>query len=91
MAALLDHPLIDYNEQRDLLISLARDAVSYYRTFAKDDSNLALIIETNRAQIAREIYTQMLDHKKMHNDGYRDSGLRYPNPYLESYNFSKNF
>ncbi len=91
VASLLDHPLVDYDEQRDLLVSLARDAVSYYRTFAKDDNNLALIIESNRVQIAREIYSQMLEFKKMHNDGYRDSGLRSPNPYLETYNFSKSF
>lgn len=91
IATLLDEPLVNYEEQKELLIALAWEAINYYRTFAKDESNLTLIIETNRVQIAREIYAQMLEHKKMHNDGYRDSGLRSPNPYLEPFNFSKSF
>jgi type III restriction enzyme len=89
IATLVSEPLVSYEEQSDLLIALASEATAYYRTFAKDDNNLALIVETNRTQIAKEIYKQMTDHKKILDDGYRDSGLRSPHPYLESHNSSK--
>ena len=63
IAALLDYPLVDYDEQKILLVKLANQAVAHYRTKALDDANLKLIVETNARTIAKEIYDQILQHK----------------------------
>lgn len=89
IAWLLDFPLIDYEEQKELLLNLAKDTVNYYRSFAKDEDNLKRIIETNIRQISKEIYNQIDSNKTIENDSYLDSWLRSPNPYLLPHNFSR--
>lgn len=88
IAGLLDFPLIDYDEQRDILLSLAHEAVSFYRGFTKNEDHLREIIENNFHQIAGDIYAQINEHKVIEWDGFIDSGLRSPLPYLLPYNIS---
>jgi len=70
---------------------LADQAVVYYRKKAIDEDNLALIIESNARTIAEDINKQILHHKKIHSEGYIDSGIGEPKPYLEHYNISLSF
>jgi len=89
IAALWDHPLVDYeSDQKDLLIKLAQQAVMYYRSFVRDENSLKMMVENNFRQIAKEIYDQILEHKEFKSDGYLESGIREPKPYLEKYNTS---
>lgn len=85
---LLDFPLIDYEEQKSILMNLARSAANHYRWFAKNEDHLKEIIENNFHQIAEDIYSQINDHKIIEWDGFIDSGLRAPLPYLLPYNIS---
>ncbi len=86
-----DHPLIDYDEQKELLIKLSKQATTYYRSFTADVNTLKMMVENNTRQIANEIYAQILDHKHFKSEGYLESGIREPKPYLEQYNISRSF
>ena len=89
MAALTDYPLVDYeSEQKELLLKLANQAVTYYKSFVSDDRTVKMMVENNFRQIAKEIYDQILEHKKYVSPGYLESGIREPKPYLEQYNIS---
>lgn len=91
IAALTDHPLIDYDDagQKSLLIKLADQAVAHYRSFVSDDNAVKMIVENNTRQIAREVYDQILQHKKFAAESYLESGIREPKPYLDQYNLSR--
>src|SRR3989339_1987275 len=93
IAALLDFPLVDYDDpaQKPLLLKLAEQAVAHYSKKAIDDDNLALIIESNARSIAEDIYKQILNHKELRSEGYLESNIREPKPYLENYNISLSF
>ena len=91
ISALLDHPLVDYDEQRDLLLKLSGQAVAHYKSFVHDTSALKMMVENNFRQIAKEIYDQMLVHKEFKSESYLESTIRQPKPYLEQYNISRTF
>ncbi|MDO8566107.1 MAG: DEAD/DEAH box helicase family protein [Candidatus Moranbacteria bacterium] len=90
IASLLDFPLVDYDDpsQKPLLLRLAEQAVIHYREKAIDEDNLALIVESNARTIAEDIYQQILTHKELKSEGYLESDVREPKPYLEQYNIS---
>ncbi|OGX38316.1 MAG: hypothetical protein A3D87_01925 [Omnitrophica WOR_2 bacterium RIFCSPHIGHO2_02_FULL_50_17] len=89
IAALTDYPLVDYeSEQKELLLKLAGQAVAHYKSFVSDERAVKMMVENNFRQIAVEIYDQILEHKKYVSDGYLESGIREPEPYLEQYNIS---
>lgn len=90
IAALISHPIIDYDDenQKPILLKLADQAVSHFKKKAIDEDNLALIIETNARTIAEDIYEQILSHKELREEGYLESGVRGPKPFLEQYNIS---
>jgi len=90
IAALLDFPLVDYDDkmQRPLLLKLAKQAVTHYKKKAVDNDNLLLIIESNARSIANDIYKQIVSHKELKSEGYLDSGVTEPRPWLEQYNIS---
>lgn len=88
ISALVEQPLLDYEEQKALLLKLSNQAVNYYKTFVRDGNALKMMIENNFRQIAKEIYDQILEHKEFKSDGYLESGIREPKPYLEQYNLS---
>ena len=90
IAALLDYPLVDYDDhsQKPLLLKLADQTTAHYRKRAIDEDNLALIIESNARSIADDIYKQILLHKELTSEGYLESDVRESKPYLEQYNIS---
>lgn len=89
ISALVEESLIDYEEQKVLLLKLSGQAVAYYKSFVSDDNALKMMIENNYRQIASEIYQQILEHKEFVSDGYLESGIREPKPYHEEYRFSE--
>lgn len=91
ISALLDHPLVDYDEQKELLLKLSNQAVVYYKSFVSDTSALKMMVENNFRQIAKEIYDQILTHKEFKSESYLESSIREPKPYLEQYNISRSF
>lgn len=91
IAALWDYELIDYDsEQRDLLLKFSSQAVEFYRSFVNDDNTVKMMVENNFRQIAKEIYTQILEHKEFICDGYLESSIGEPKPYHEQFNISFN-
>ena len=89
IAGLIDYPLVDYDEQKELLLKLAAQAVTYYKSFVADANSLKMMVENNFRQIAKEIYDQILIHKELKSDGYSESSIREAKAYLEQYNISK--
>ncbi len=91
IAALVDFPLVDYEDpnQTPLLLKLANQATEYYRTFVSDDNSLKMMIENNFRQIAKEIYDQIVAHNKYLSEGFLESTIGEPRPYLDPYNISK--
>ena len=90
IAALLDFPLVDYDDvsQRPLLLKLSEQAVKHYSKKAIDSNNLSLIVESNARTIAEDIYKQIVSHKELKSDSYLESVVGEPKPYLEQYNIS---
>jgi len=91
ISALLDFPLVDYDEQRELLLKLSNQAVAHYKSFVSDTGALKMMVENNFRQIAKEIYDQILTHKEFKSESYLESSIREPKPYLEQYNISRSF
>ncbi len=92
IAALTDYPLVDYeSEQKGLLLKLAGQAAAYYKSFVSDEKTVKLMVENNFRQMAKEIYGQILEHKRYVSESYLESGIREPKPYLEQYNISLSF
>lgn len=90
IAALTDYPLVDYeSEQKELLLKLARQAAAHYKSFVSDEKALKMMVENNFRQIAKEIYDQILEHKKYVSDGYLESEIREPKSTLEGYRFQE--
>jgi type III restriction enzyme len=91
ISGLIDFPLVDYEDanQKPLLLKLAEQAVTHYRSFVSDANSLKMMIENNYHQIAQEIYTQILDHKQLVGESYLESVIAEPKPYLEQYNISR--
>lgn len=88
ISALIEQPLLDYEEQKTLLLKLSGQAVTHYKSFVRDENALKMMIVNNFRQIAKEIYDQILEHKEFISDGYLESKIREPKPCLEQYNFS---
>jgi len=91
ISGLIEQPLLDYEEQKELLLKLSKQAVEFYKSFAKDDNTVKMMVENNFRQIAKEIYAQILEHKEFVSDGYLESGIREPKPYHEQFNISHGF
>lgn len=89
IAALSDHPLIDYEEQRELLLKLSSQAVKHYKTFVSDENAIKMMIENNFRQIAKEVYDQILEHKEYVSEGYLEPSIGKPKPSLEQINIYK--
>ncbi|MBI5023453.1 MAG: DEAD/DEAH box helicase family protein [Candidatus Omnitrophica bacterium] len=90
IAALAGYPLVDYESgQKELLLKLAKQAVTYYRSFVGDDKTVKMMVENNFRQIAREIYDQILERRKYVSDGYLESEVREPKSTLEGYRFQE--
>lgn len=88
ISALVEHPLVDYDsDQKNLLLKLSKQAVAHYKTYAGDDKTVKMVVENNFRQIAKEIYDQILEHKKI-SDTYQESSIKEPKPFLEQYNIS---
>lgn len=91
ISGLLDYPLVDYDEQKVLLLKLSNQAVAHYQSFVSDTNALKMMVENNFRQIAKEIYDQILVHKEFKLESYLESSIREPKPYLEQYNISRSF
>jgi type III restriction enzyme len=91
LAALVEEPLIDYDDvnQTSLLLKLTKQAVDHYRSFVSDNNALKMMVENNFRLIAKEIYDQILVHKEFKSESYLESGIREARPYLEQYNISR--
>lgn len=89
ISALVEQPLIDYDEQKKLLLKLSNQAVLHYKKFVSDENSLKMVVENNFRQIAKEIYNQMLEHKEFISEDYLESDIGEPKPYLEQYNISR--
>jgi superfamily II DNA or RNA helicase len=91
LAALVEEPLIDYDDvsQTSLLLKLTKQAVDHYRSFVSDNNALKMMVENNFRLIAKEIYDQILTHKDFKSESYLESGIREARPYLEQYNISR--
>lgn len=88
ISGLADFPLVDYEDenQKGLLLKLAKQAVDHYRTFVKDDNSLKMMVENNFRQISHEIYDQILLNKSLVGESYLESVIGEPKPYLEQFN-----
>ena len=91
LAALVEEPLIDYDDasQTSLLLKLTKQAVDHYRSFVSDNNALKMMVENNFRFIAKEIYDQILTHKEFKSESYLESGIREAKSYVEDYQSSK--
>lgn len=92
IAGLLDYPLIDYDDelQRPVLLDLAKQTVSFYRNYIKDEGVVKNIIEINIQEISGKIYNQMVtSHKKEEGEYFEESEIREPLSYLGNYNLTR--
>lgn len=86
--ALDNEPLVDYDEQKNLLMRLVSSAVSFYRVYNHDESTLLHLVETHAREISTKIYEQMLAHKTAE-DGYTEPIIREPKHLLEPFRITQ--
>ena len=87
ISGLLAHPLVDYEEQKELLVKLSKQAAAYFRSFVSDENALKMTVENNFKQIGKEIYDQILKYIKYVDESYIESDIREPKT-LESHSYT---
>jgi len=89
IAALWDHPLIDYDDldQKPILIKLTNQAIGHYKSFSPNESALARLIQTYARDISKVIYNQILKHIEFKNE-LSESSIGSPDPYLKQHNIT---
>ncbi|MBN1907009.1 MAG: DEAD/DEAH box helicase family protein, partial [Deltaproteobacteria bacterium] len=84
---LIHLPEIDYDSQAELLFKLAGQAMVKFNSYLSQD-DVINVIQYNKREIARFIYTQMMEHFYCEMPEYEDDTV-YPFVGLVEHNFSK--
>lgn len=85
---LIHMPEIDYNTQADLLFKLAGQAVNRFKSYLKSQDEVINVVQYNKREIARFIYSQMMEYFYCESPGYDDVTV-LPFVALKEHNFSK--
>ncbi len=85
---LVHQPEIDYDEQADLLFSLAKGAVKHFKSYLKNEDEMINVIQYNKREIARFIYAQIMEHFFCETPEYENVKV-LPFVALNNHNFSK--
>jgi type III restriction enzyme len=85
---LVHMPEIDYDTQADLLFKLAGQAVNKFKSYLKSDDEVINVIQYNKREIARFIYSQLMEHFYCESPRYEDVAV-LPFVSLKEHNFSK--
>jgi type III restriction enzyme len=81
-------PEIDYDSQSELLFKLARQAVTRFKSYLKTEDEVINVVQYNKRELARFIYTQMMEHFYCESPRYEDV-IVLPFVALKEHNFSK--
>jgi len=87
IAALIDYPEIDYDDNAELLYSLATQAYEAIKAHIDDADNISQAIFQFKAAIASKIYAQMKDHFVLNTPDYVAPKV-LPFVKIEPWNFS---
>ncbi len=85
---LINYPEIDYDEQSDLLFRLSGQAVSKFKSYLDEDSKVLNVIQFNKKDIGRYIYSQMMQHFYYETPEFLEPYVR-PFTRIDDHNFSK--
>ncbi len=85
---LVNLPEIDYDDQSDLLFKLANQAVSHFESYLKTKDEIVNVIQYNKRDIARFIYTQIMEHFYCEIPDY-ENVVVLPFIAIKEHNFSK--
>jgi type III restriction enzyme len=58
---IINYPEVDYDEQSELLMALAKQTTSRFRSYLNED-DLINVVQYHKSEIGRFIYQQMMDH-----------------------------
>ncbi len=81
-------PEIDYDAQADLLFKLSRQALKHFESYLKAKDEISNVVQYNKRDLARFIYTQMMEHFYCETPKY-ESARVLPFVALKEHNFSK--
>lgn len=81
-------PEIDYDSQADLLFKLAGQAVTRFNSYLKTEDEVINVVQYNKREVARFIYTQMMERFYCESPRYEDVTV-LPFVALKEHNFSK--
>lgn len=84
---MINFPEIDYDEQSDLLFSLAGEAVERFASYL-DEDQLMNVVQYHKKEIARYIYSQMMEHFYCEVPAFEAPVVK-PFTRIEEHNFSK--
>lgn len=87
IAALIDYPEIDYDDNSDLLYHLATQAYEAIRNNSQKEEDIATAIFQFKSAIAEKIYLQMKGHFVLHSPDYVAPKV-FPFVKIEQWNFS---
>jgi type III restriction enzyme len=59
---LINFPEIDYDEQAELLFSLAGQAIRHFRSYLPDEDKVLNVVQNNKRAIGKYIHAQMMEH-----------------------------
>ena len=84
---LINFPEIDYDEQSELIFSLTGDAVKRFASYL-DDGQLMNVVQYHKKEIARYIYSQMMEHFYCEAPVFENPVVK-PFTRIEEHNFAK--
>lgn len=87
VAKLIDHEEVDYEVHGELLYKLAGEMLAYLRSYLKDDKDISNVVETQRAQIAEQIWQQMREKFYCKTTEYEEPVVK-PFTRIEQHNYS---
>lgn len=84
---LINYSEIDYDQCSELLFKLSKQAVAKFSTYL-EEHDIINVIQSNKREIGRYIYTQMMEHFYCETPGY-EIPIVYPFDRIYEHNYSK--
>lgn len=84
---MINYSEIDYDQCTDLLFKLSKQAVDKFKTYL-DEHDILNVIQSNKREIGRYIYTQMMEHFYCETPDY-EKPVVYPFDKIYEHNYPK--
>lgn len=85
---LINHPEVDYDQQSELLFTLADQAIAKFKSYLKVEDELINVVQYHKREISDYIYAQLMEHFYFEAPTFVEPTVK-PFTQIEEHNYSK--